>query len=70
MQNSIVIHCTGCNEDHLVSRTSEIPAEVVSLKCNWCPGCEDNPDEDYFEEYVYEETIIKEIQNKSQLKLL
>ena len=64
MSNSISIYCTQCKEDHLVSRTEEIPEEVVSLKCNWCPGCD--AFEDYNEEYVYEE---KEIINPNQIKL-
>lgn len=67
MGNSITILCTSCNEEHLVRRTNEIPAEVVSLKCNWCPGCE-NPDEDYCETYVYEEK--PEEEDPDQIKLL
>mgnify|MGYP001614667471 FL=1 len=52
---TITIKCSGCKDTHAVRRTEEIPDEVVSLECNWCPGCPTEPDEDYHEKYIYEE---------------
>lgn len=52
---SIEIQCLNdeCGKKHEVDRTKEIPANVKSLTCNWCPDCESTAKEDYFEDYVY-----------------
>lgn len=47
---TIQLQCDHCHKVHEVKRTSEIPAWVVSLGCNWCPACEDEAD-DYWQEY-------------------
>lgn len=46
----INITCDACGIVHDVRRTPEIPDNVVSLGCNWCPACEDRA-EDYYEEW-------------------
>ena len=57
MQNSnekrIIIHCQGCNKSHNVRRTDEIPSNVISMSCNWCPDCEDKAEDWYQEWYNY-----------------
>lgn len=50
--NKINLYCEGCNTTIEVNRTSEIPDWVISLRCNWCPSCEDSADE-YWEEWYY-----------------
>jgi len=65
----INITCDHCNSTHLVSRTNEIPNNVVALACNWCPNCEDEIDCDYEERYVLVEEE-KQIDDKNQTKLL
>jgi len=47
----INITCDTCHVTHEVNRTSEIPSNVVSLYCNWCPDCEDKATEYYEERY-------------------
>jgi hypothetical protein len=64
---SINIKCTSCKEISSVSRTNEIPDEVVSLECNWCPGCPKEPNEDYHEKHIYEE---EQFFNPDQLSIL
>lgn len=49
----IKIFCKTCNKDYQVYRTEEIPEDVTSLVCNWCPTCEDSAREEYLEEYRY-----------------
>lgn len=49
--STINITCQTCNEVYAVRRTDEIPAHVVSMKCNWCPNCEDQADDVYEEWY-------------------
>lgn len=63
----ITIKC-DCGIKHRVPRTSELPDEVISLGCNWCPGCEDTADDTYNEWYVYDEE--PEPIDPNQLKLL
>ena len=63
---TINIKCTGCGDIHAVRRTEEIPNNATSLICNWCPGCENEPDEDYHEQYVFTE---EEIINPDQLSI-
>jgi len=46
---------------HEVTRTNEIPPNVVSLGCNWCPSCEDSAD-DYYHEW-YNESDENESEN-------
>lgn len=64
----ITIKCTGCSREHDVSRTSELPYNVTSLVCNWCPICEDSATEDYMEEYRTLE--VEDKLDENQLKLL
>ncbi len=49
----INITCETCNTIHKVERTKEIPSNVVAMKCNWCPLCEDMAD-DYYREWYSE----------------
>lgn len=49
----INITCDGCKKTWEVERTSEIPDNVVSMGCNWCPACEDKAT-DYYEEWYNE----------------
>jgi len=65
--STIVIECDGCGLKHGVDRTSEIPDDVTSLRCNWCPECEDSADDYYTESYVY--TPIIEPVDPNQLKI-
>lgn len=47
----INITCEGCSTTtHSVDRTPEIPKDVISMGCNWCPKCEDKAD-DYYDEW-------------------
>jgi hypothetical protein len=62
---NIIITCDGCKKSHSVYRTNEIPTQVVSLSCNWCPECEDDADDYYEEKYNY-----NELENKDQLSIL
>lgn len=43
----INITCEQCGVTSTVKRTDEIPDDVVSLGCNWCPLCDAY--EDYYE---------------------
>lgn len=63
--DTIVIECDGCGLKHGVNRTNEIPDDVTSLSCNWCPECE--ADGDYIETYIY--TPIIEPVDPNQLDL-
>lgn len=49
----INITCESCHVTHSVPKTSEIPAHVVSMGCNWCPRCEDTA-QDYYKEWYNE----------------
>jgi ssDNA-binding Zn-finger/Zn-ribbon topoisomerase 1 len=51
----INITCETCGKVHNVIRTSEIPDNVTSLGCNWCPDCEDRAEGYYEEWYNYDE---------------
>lgn len=46
----IKITCETCGKTHDVARTPEIPNNVISMGCNWCPECEDKA-EDYYHEW-------------------
>lgn len=46
----INITCDLCYTTHEVERTREIPENVISMGCNWCPKCEDKAT-DYYEEW-------------------
>ena len=63
----ITIHCQGCMQDLEVNRTKEIPEDVTSLVCNWCPRCEDTAKDYYKEEYRYFE--IDDIKDPNQQSL-
>ena len=63
---NIEIKCENCSEVHAVPRTSEIPDDVVFLRCNWCPACYESATEHYKEWYNYEEV---EIVPENQLKI-
>lgn len=67
MQTKIKIHCQGCQDDFQTQRTEEIPDDVTSLICNWCPRCEDTAKDYYKEEYRYFE--VDETIDKNQLSL-
>ena len=49
----IGITCETCNTIHTVKKTKEIPSNVIAMKCNWCPLCEDKAD-DYYQEWYSE----------------
>ena len=49
----INIHCSICKRVFEVERTSDIPDNVDSLVCNWCPNCSGKANEDYREWYRY-----------------
>jgi len=63
----IVIECENCGLKHGVNRTVEIPDDVTSLSCNWCPECEDDATDYYTEKYIY--TVIPEPIDPNQLSL-
>jgi len=63
----IVVECENCGLKHGVNRTVEIPDDVTSLLCNWCPECEDDATDYYNEKYVY--TPIVEPIDPNQLNL-
>lgn len=42
--------CEGCNETYDLPKTSEIPAHIFVIRCNWCPKCE-NTAQDYWEQW-------------------
>jgi len=67
MAQTIEIECSGCGLKHGVNRTSEIPEDVTSLRCNWCTECEDDANDYYNETYVY--TPIIEPVDPNQLSL-
>jgi hypothetical protein len=46
----INITCDTCHITHSVNRTKEIPDNVISMGCNWCPNCEEKA-QDYYEEW-------------------
>jgi hypothetical protein len=64
----IKIYCKGCKTESEVDRTEEIPDDVISLNCNWCPLCEDEANDYYMEDYNYIE--INEVKDPNQLNLL
>jgi hypothetical protein len=49
---TIKINC-DCGKVHEVTRTNEIPSNVISMGCNWCPICEDTA-QDYYTEWYNE----------------
>ncbi len=53
--NTIKITCETCGKIHEVRRTNEIPNNVISLGCNWCPDCESKADAYYEEWYNYQD---------------
>jgi len=59
--------CNGCGKVHEVSRTEDIPEDVTSLICNWCPTCQDTARDYYKEEYRYFE--INEVKDINQQSL-
>lgn len=61
--------CNGCGKIHSVDRTEEIPEDVVSLVCNWCPICDDTAKDYYMEEYRYYEVEEKKDINQQALEL-
>lgn len=63
----INIKCKSCNKEFSVLRTPEIPDNVTSLVCNWCPTCEDTAKDYYMEEYRYLE--VDEIKDPNQQSL-
>lgn len=65
--SKIKIHCQGCMQDLEVDRTEEIPEDVTSLVCNWCPFCEDTAKDYYKEEYRYFE--IEDVKDPNQINL-
>ena len=48
--SKIKLHCEGCQKVYDLEKTSEIPAHVFFMRCNWCPCCEDTA-QDYWEEW-------------------
>ena len=46
----INITCETCSVTHSVNRTNEIPKDVPSRGCNWCPSCEEKA-QDYYDEW-------------------
>jgi len=69
--NKILIYCIGCKKSYNVNRENEIPNNVISLECNWCPSCEDSAEDDYEEKYIYEpkEDVINVAPNQLKLEL-
>ncbi len=65
----INVHCDTCKKMHTVDRTEEIPDEVVALKCNWCPGCEDQAQDYYMEDYLTYEPFHPDLIPPNQLNL-
>ena len=45
----IKLTCEGCQKVYDLKKTNEIPANVFFMRCNWCPCCEDNADDYYYE---------------------
>lgn len=50
MARKINITCEGCHTTTEVTRTNEIPDNIISMGCNWCPSCEEDA-EDYYDEW-------------------
>lgn len=46
----IQLTCQTCGKVHDLRKTSELPAHVFFMKCNWCPACSDQAD-DYYSEW-------------------
>jgi hypothetical protein len=63
----IKIKCNGCLKVYEVERTSELLDATKSLSCNWCPICEGNATEEYFEKQ--NEYEIPEEPNPNQLNI-
>ena len=45
----IQLTCLGCDAQHVVQRTSDIPKQVIQIESNWCPSCQDDATEPYRE---------------------
>lgn len=69
METRIKMLCKGCGKVHDLPRTDEIPDHILVMACNFCPSCEDNPD-DCYEEWPIDESDLPIIENPNQLKLL
>ncbi len=64
------LHCEGCGLTYDLKKTKEIPEHIHSMKCNWCPMCEESAHDDY-EEWWDEEENVHEviINNPNQLNI-
>lgn len=45
----IKLTCQTCKHEYDIEKTPEIPANVFFMKCNWCPLCEDQAEDYYYE---------------------
>ena len=64
--NTIKLKCENCKRIHEVDRDNDIPEEYKSIRCNWCPECDDEID-DYYEEWYSINEV--EITDPNQTKL-
>ena len=55
-EQTIEITCEGCNETFTVIRDKDAPEDAISMRCNWCPNCEERAQDYYKEWYNYPET--------------
>lgn len=52
--NNLKIKCQNCGTVHDVTRTADIPENVVSMGCNWCPNCMEGQSTYYQEWHIFE----------------
>lgn len=45
--------CETCEQEYNVERLVDSPVNAESMKCNWCPECQDNAT-DYYKESYYD----------------
>ncbi len=65
----IKITCNNCKKSYKVSRTPELPGDVTSIECNYCPDCEHEMDDEYKEEYIREVEINEVPLDKKQINM-
>lgn len=47
----IQLTCETCKKVYDLEKTEELPAHVFFMRCNWCPECEDQAQDYYYEWY-------------------
>ena len=68
--NTINLSCHTCKRVIEVSRDHDAPKEATGIECNWCPNCEGDMVNSYYEEkYTYDEPKQPVYDNPNQLKM-